>query len=133
MKSPDGKPMTIGISVDGGQVVAYACNGTDDLTMNGVTYVFTAAPVSGEAGIYTADLNGVRATWVVREDGSAVGVQLNGISATLDQADIIQLNDAGDRFVPLALTTRSPAGAVFPSSRIKTFRPRRAVRSVKSP
>nr|WP_165588568.1 hypothetical protein [Mycolicibacterium komanii]CRL66819.1 hypothetical protein CPGR_00256 [Mycolicibacterium komanii] len=129
MKSPDGKPMTIGISVDGGQVVAYACNGADDeawffgdqtdgaidlkskfrdtlnarfdgtdvdgdVTMNGVTYAFTAAPVSGEAGIYTADLNGVRATWVVRDDGSAIGVQLNGISGTLDQADIIQLNDA---------------------------------------
>lgn len=120
---------TLGISVDGGEVVAYACNGTDDeawffgnrtdgtiglkskfrdalnarfdgtdvdgdVTMNGVTYAFTAAPVSGEAGIYTADRDGVRATWVVRDDGSAIGVQLNGISGTLDQADIIQLNDA---------------------------------------
>lgn len=129
MQPPDGKPMTLGISVDGGEVVAYACNGTDDeawffgnqtdgtiglkskfrdtlnarfdgtdvdgdVTMNGVTYAFTAAPVSGEAGIYTADRDGVRATWVVRDDGSAIGVQLNGISGTLDQADIIQLNDA---------------------------------------
>ncbi|OBF89041.1 hypothetical protein A5790_21045 [Mycobacterium sp. 852002-51152_SCH6134967] len=129
MKSPDGKPMTIGISVDGGELAAYACNGSDDeawffgknadgkidltsrfrdtltaqfdgadvegdLTMNGVTYEFTAAPVSGEAGVYTADLDGVRAAWVVREDGSAVGVQLNGFSGTLDQADIQQLNDA---------------------------------------
>nr|CRL68927.1 hypothetical protein CPGR_01033 [Mycolicibacterium malmesburyense] len=129
MTSPDGKDMTIGISVDGAQVAAYACNGTDDeawffgdqadgkidlesrfrdtlsarfdgtdvdgdLTMDGVTYRFTAAPVSGDAGVYTADLDGVRASWVVREDGSAVGVQLNGISGTLDQADIVQLNDA---------------------------------------
>ncbi|MGE2720718.1 hypothetical protein [Mycolicibacterium celeriflavum] len=129
MKSPDGKAMTIGISVDGAQVAAYACNGTDDeawffgeqadgkidlksrfrdtlsarfdgtgvegdLTMNGVTYQFTAAPVSNDAGVYTADLDGVRASWVVREDGSAVGVQLNGVSGTLDQADIVQLNDA---------------------------------------
>lgn len=104
MKPPDGKPMTLGISVDGGEVVAYACNGTDDeawffgnqtdgtiglkskfrdtlnarfdgtdvdgdVTMNGVTYAFTAAPVSGEAGIYTADRDGVRATCVVRPSG----------------------------------------------------------------
>ena len=46
--------------------------------MNGVAYQFTAAPVSGEAGMYTADLDGVRASWVVREDGSAIGVQFNG-------------------------------------------------------
>lgn len=129
MKSPDGKPMTIGISVDGGELAAYACNGSDDeawffgnqtdgkidltsrfrdtltaqfdgadvegdLTMNGITYAFTAAPVAGEAGVYTAGVDGVRAAWVVREDGSAVGVQLNGFSGTLDQADIQQLNDA---------------------------------------
>ncbi|KUI37907.1 hypothetical protein AU197_09195 [Mycobacterium sp. IS-1590] len=129
MKSPDGEPMTIGISVDGGELAAYACNGSNDeawffgnhtdgkidltsrfrdtltaqfdgadvdgdLTMNGVTYEFTAAPVSGEAGVYTADLDGARAAWVVREDGSAVGVQINGFSGTLDQADIQQLNDA---------------------------------------
>src|SRR5690349_14363667 len=30
MKAADGKPMTIGISVDGASVAAYACNGTDD-------------------------------------------------------------------------------------------------------
>ena len=82
--------MTIGISVDGASIAAYACNGTDDeawffgnqtdgkidiksrfrtpcraefdgndvagdLTMNGVAYKFTAAPVSGAAGMYTAD------------------------------------------------------------------------------
>jgi hypothetical protein len=129
MKSADGKTMTIGISVDGGEVAAYACNGTDDeawffgnqtdgkidiksrfrdtltaqfdgtdvegdLTMNGVPYEFTAAPVSGEAGMYTAELDGVRASWVVRADGKAIGVQLNGISGTLDAADIQQLNDA---------------------------------------
>ena len=56
-------------------------NGTDvegDLTMNGVAYEFTAAPVSGAAGMYTADLDGVRASWVVRRDGSAIGVQFSG-------------------------------------------------------
>ena len=30
MKAADGKTMTIGISVDGAEVAAYACNGTDD-------------------------------------------------------------------------------------------------------
>lgn len=127
MTSSDGKTMTIGISVDGDEVAAYACNGTDDeawffgnqtdgsidiksrfrdtlqaefdggnvdgeLVMNGLAYQFTAKPVTGEAGMYTADLDGVRASWVVREDGSAVGVQLNG--AVLDAVDVQQLNDA---------------------------------------
>ncbi len=85
----DGKKMAIGISVDGNNITAYACNGVDDeawffgnqadgaiditskfrdtlkasfngsdvkgdLTMNGVTYDFTAAPVSAPAGMYTA-------------------------------------------------------------------------------
>ncbi|MCV7281070.1 hypothetical protein H7J88_15610 [Mycolicibacterium flavescens] len=129
MTSADGKTMTIGISVDGGEVAAYACNGTDDeawffgkqtdgridlasrfrdtlraelagtdvtgdLTMNGVAYQFTAAPVSGEAGMYTAALDGVRASWVVREDGSAIGVQLNGTSGRdFEQAELQQLSD----------------------------------------
>jgi len=30
MKAVDGKTMTIGISVDGTSIAAYACNGTDD-------------------------------------------------------------------------------------------------------
>src|SRR3954447_22060519 len=113
MKAADGKTMTIGISVEGDSIAAYACNGTDDeawffgnqadgkldvksrfrdtlaaefngtdvagdLTMNGVAYKFTAAPVSGAAGMYTADFEGVRASWVVRQDGSAMGVQFKG-------------------------------------------------------
>jgi hypothetical protein len=130
MTAPDGKTMTIGISVDGDQVAAYACNGTDDeawffgnqadgqidiksrfrdtlnaefdganvegdLNMNGVAYQFTAAPVSGEAGMYTAELDGIRASWVVREDGSAIGVQFVTTSVgDITQADIQQLNEA---------------------------------------
>jgi hypothetical protein len=131
MKAADGKTMTIGISVDGADVAAYACNGTDDeawffgnqtdgkiditsrfrdtlsaefngtdvegdLTMNGVAYQFTAAPVSGVAGMYTADSDGVRASWVVREDGSAIGVQFNTGSVTgrdFEQAELQQLKE----------------------------------------
>jgi hypothetical protein len=131
MKAADGKTMTIGISVDGADVAAYACNGTDDeawffgnqtdgkidiksrfrdtlkaeftgadvkgdLTMNGVAYEFTAAPVSGVAGMYTADFEGVRASWVVREDGTAIGVQFNTGSISgrdFEQAELQQLND----------------------------------------
>ena len=127
----DGKKMTIGISVDGDQIAAYACNGVDDeawffgnqangaiditskfhdtlaasfngsdvtgdLTMNGTKYAFTAAAVSAPAGMYTADLEGVRASWIVRPDGSVTGVQFNGgISGRdFEQAELQQLNAA---------------------------------------
>ena len=85
MTAADGKTMTIGIAVDGAEVAAYACNGTDDeawffgnqtdgdiditskfrdtlkaefdgtdvegdLTMNGVTYEFTAPAVPRRRG-----------------------------------------------------------------------------------
>jgi hypothetical protein len=130
MKAADGKTMTIGISVDGAEVAAYACNGTDDeawffgnqtdgkidltsrfrdtlaaefdgtnvtgdLTMNGVPFEFTAAPVSGEAGMYTAEADGVRASWVVREDSSSIGVQFTRAAVgDPTQADLQQLDDA---------------------------------------
>lgn len=126
----DGKPMTIGISVDGDEITAYACNGVDDeawffgnqtdggidienkfrdtlnasfngsdvtgdLTMNGLTYNFSAASVSEPAGMYTADLDGARASWIVRPDGSVTGVQFNGgISGRdFEQAELQQLNN----------------------------------------
>lgn len=47
-------------------------DGTDvegDLTMDGVTFEFTASPVEPPAGIYTADADGSRAAWIVRPDG----------------------------------------------------------------
>ncbi len=127
MTAADGKTMTIGISVDGDEVAAYACNGTDDeawffgnqtdgridiksrfrdtlnaefdgtnvegdLNMNGVAYQFTAKPVTGEAGMYTAELDGTRASWVVRENGSAVGVQFTNNGD--DDINVFELNDA---------------------------------------
>jgi hypothetical protein len=129
-KSPDGKPMVIGIAVDGTQIAAYACNGTDDeawffgdqkegkiditsrfkdtlsaefngkdvvgdLTMNGVAYKFSAASVPAPAGMYTAEFEGVRASWVVRPDGSATGVQFNGgvSGRDFEQAELQQLNE----------------------------------------
>ncbi len=125
----DGKKMTIGISVDGDKITAYACNGVDDeawffgnqadgaiditskfrdnlkasftgsdvkgdLTMNGVDYTFTAAAVSDPAGMYTAALDGVRASWIVRPDGSVTGVQFNGgiTGRDFEQAELQQLN-----------------------------------------
>jgi hypothetical protein len=126
MTAVDGKTMTIGISVDGDEVAAYACNGTDDeawffgnqtdgsidiksrfrdtlqaefdggnvdgdLNMNGVAYQFTAKPVTGDAGMYTAALDGTRASWVVRENGSAVGVQFRNNND--DDLNVFELND----------------------------------------
>ncbi len=129
-KSPDGRPMVIGIAVDGTQIAAYACNGTDDeawffgdqkdgkinitsrfkdtlkaefngkdvvgdLTMNGVAFTFSAPAVPAPAGMYTAALDGVRASWVVRPDGSATGVQFNGgvSGRDFEQAELQQLNE----------------------------------------
>lgn len=145
MKAADGKTMTIGISVDGAEIAAYACNGTDDeawffgnqtdgtiditsrfrdtlaadfdgtnvvgdLTMNGVAYQFSAAPVAGEAGMYTADFEGVRASWVVREDGSAIGVQFNPATGQkLEQSDLQQLAD--DQFRSQVRNKRQLAAA----------------------
>ena len=130
MRSADGKTMTIGISVDGAEVAAYACNGTNDeawffgnqsdgkidissrfrdtlmaefdgsdvegnLMMDGVAYRFTAALVSGAAGMYTAESDGVRASWVLREDGTAIGVQFRtGSVGDVTQSEIQQLADA---------------------------------------
>jgi hypothetical protein len=128
--SSDGKPMVIGIAVDGSQIAAYACNGTDDeawffgdqkdgkidltsrfkdtlraqfdgkdvvgdLTMNGVAFRFSAPAVPAPAGMYTAEFQGVRASWVVRPDGSATGVQFNGgvSGRDFEQAELQQLNE----------------------------------------
>jgi hypothetical protein len=66
-----------------------------DLTMDGVAYHFSAPQVADPAGMYTADLDGVRASWVVRSDNTATGVQFNGgISGRdFEQAELQQLKD----------------------------------------
>ncbi|MET0900859.1 MAG: hypothetical protein ABWY45_23345 [Mycobacterium sp.] len=59
---------TLSASVEGDDVAG-------DLTMNGVTYAFTAPQVADPAGMYTAALGGVRASWVVRPGDTMTGVQ----------------------------------------------------------
>ncbi|GFM21124.1 MULTISPECIES: hypothetical protein [Mycobacteriaceae] len=127
----DGKTMTIGLSIDGDSVAAYACNGVDDeawffgtqtagdteitskfrdtlaasfdgavatgeLTMNGVAYDFTADQVSGLAGMYTAEVDGVRDSWVVRPDGSATGVRFSGFAEDRRNFDPFNLDEFSD-------------------------------------
>ncbi|MDA2890547.1 hypothetical protein PDG61_06475 [Mycolicibacterium sp. BiH015] len=153
MTAADGKTMTIGISVDGSSVAAYACNGTDDeawffgnqtdgaidlksrfrdtlaaefdgtdvtgeVTMNGVEYTFSAASVTGVAGMYTAESDGVRASWVVRPDGSAVGVQFSGFQEGDRNFDVFNLDELSDFDVRNDVRNKrklSPAGPIeFP-------------------
>ena len=132
--SADGMPRVRGSAVDGTEIAAYACNGTDDeawffgnqndgkiditsrfrdtlraefngkdvvgdLTMNGVNFEFSAPAVPAPAGMYTAELDGVRASWVVRPDGSATGVQFNGgvSGRDFEQAELQQLNELAFR------------------------------------
>ena len=163
MTAADGKTMTIGISVDGDEVAAYACNGTDDeawffgnqtdgsidiksrfrdtlqaefdggnvdgdLNMNGVAYQFTAKPVTGEAGMYTAALDGTRASWVVRENGSADWRAVHQQRSTID----INVFELERRTVPRrgAQQAAAPAGTAdrAPAERqyeLQDQRPRR--------
>jgi hypothetical protein len=60
-------------------------NVVGDLTMNGVAYHFTAPSVPAPAGMYTAELGGVRANWIVRADGTVTGVQNNGSDGQADR------------------------------------------------
>ncbi|CAN5706221.1 hypothetical protein BH09ACT7_BH09ACT7_29140 [soil metagenome] len=66
-----------------------------DLTMDGVAYHFSAPQVADPAGMYTAELDGVRASWVVRSDNTATGVQFNGgiTGRDFEQAELQQLKD----------------------------------------
>ncbi len=78
---------TLQASYDGKDVVG-------DLTMDGVNYTFSAPQVANPAGMYTAELDGVRASWVVRSDDTATGVQFGGISGRdFEQAELQQLKE----------------------------------------
>lgn len=78
---------TLNASYDGKDVVG-------DLTMNGVAYRFSAPQVADPAGMYTAELDGIRASWVVRPNDTATGVQFNGGSGRdFEQAELQQLKD----------------------------------------
>jgi hypothetical protein len=150
MAAADGKTMTIGISVDGSEVAAYACNGVDDeawffgrqtdgdidlksrfrdtlaadfdgadvigeVTMNGVEYSFTAEPVSGVAGMYTAESAGVRASWVVRPDRTATGVQFSGFAEgdrTFDPFNLDEFSDFDVRNNVRNKRNLTPAGPI---------------------
>ncbi|AQA06668.1 hypothetical protein BVC93_24145 [Mycobacterium sp. MS1601] len=59
---------TLVADYEGGNVVG-------DLTMDGVSYTFSAPQVADPAGMYTAELGGVRASWVVRPGDTMTGVQ----------------------------------------------------------
>lgn len=156
MVAPDGQTMTIGISVDGSEIAAYACNGTDDeawffgnqtdgaidvesrfrdtlqaqfngaavtgeVTMNDVDYDFTANAVTGLAGMYTAESDGVRASWVVRPDGSATGVQFSGFAEGDRNFDPFNLDELTDFQVRNDVRNKrnlGPAGPIeFPDNR----------------
>ncbi|MCV7369505.1 hypothetical protein CRI77_08815 [Mycolicibacterium duvalii] len=94
-------------------------NGT--VTMNGGEYPFTAASVSGLAGMYTAESDGVRASWVVRPDGTATGVQFSGFSQGDRNFDPFNLDGLSDFDVRNDVRNKrklGPAGPIeFPDGR----------------
>ena len=91
---------------------------TGEVTMNEVEYDFTANAVSGLAGMYTAESDGVRASWVVRPDGSATGVQFGGFTQGDRNFDPFNLDEFSDFDVRNDVRPRrklTPAGPIeFP-------------------
>lgn len=77
---------TLSASIDGNEAVG-------ELTMNGVAYRFTAQSVPAPAGMYTGETDGVRASWVVRPDGSAIGVQHDSRGNGNDGPNVFELQD----------------------------------------
>ena len=110
---------TLAAELDGTEV-------TGVVTMNGVEYPFTASPVSGLAGMYTAEADGVRASWVVRPAGSAVGVQFSGFSQSgrdrnFDPFNLDGLTDFQVRNDVRNKRNLGPAGPIeFPDGRPKS-------------
>ena len=70
-------------------------DGTDvagELKMNDVQMAFRATPALAPAGMYTAEADGIRASWVVRADNSMTGVQFRK-SNDSDVADLVLANE----------------------------------------
>lgn len=75
--------------------VKASLNGTEvvgELWMNDVKLAFKAAAVPAPAGIYTAEADGIRSSWVVRADRSTIGVQFKK-SNDSDVSDLVQANE----------------------------------------
>lgn len=75
--------------------VKASLDGTDvagELKMNDVQMAFRATPAPAPAGMYTAEADGIRASWVVRADNSITGVQFRK-SNDSDVADLVLANE----------------------------------------
>lgn len=77
--------------------------------------------MSGLAGMYTAESDGVRASWVVRPDGTATGVQFSGFSQGDRNFDPFNLDGLSDFDVRNDVRNKrklGPAGPIeFPDGR----------------
>lgn len=76
---------TVKASFDGSDVAG-------ELKMNDVQMAFRATPAPAPAGMYTAEADGIRASWVVRADNSITGVQFRK-SNDSDVADLVLANE----------------------------------------
>lgn len=76
---------TLKASFDGTGVVG-------ELTMNDVRFQFNAVSVAAPAGMYTAEADGVRASWVVRPGDTITGVQFKK-SNDSDVSDLVLANE----------------------------------------
>jgi hypothetical protein len=130
MAAGPAEPMTLAVTVEGDQVVAYATNGSNEeawffgnqsagtidmssmyadriqasydgktlrgtLTMNGdpAAHEFSAAAAPAPAGVYTATMDGARATWVVRPDRIMTGVMDNSAPGDHKVTDALAMRD----------------------------------------
>lgn len=64
---------------------------TGDVTINEVSYKFAAEPVAAPAGMYTATRGDERASFVVRPDGTMVGMRMP--NSNRDREVIDQINE----------------------------------------
>ncbi|MGU3499268.1 hypothetical protein [Mycobacterium sp. C31M] len=97
---------TLTARVEGDDVVG-------DLAMNGISYRFTAASVPAPAGMYTGELNGTRATWVVRPGDSATGVEVTARPAATGGPDPATLDDQQFRATVRNIRDLGPASPIL--------------------